>query len=495
MVLASGILLSGCKQTDEPIVDSSEIPPEEITSAAIEVSLIPGSGPSYPADINDYLREKAREMNLPSYEDAGGNLVIEKPAAEGFEYVPPVVIETSTASASGQGILEIDYESNRIYTHSESIDAPRNLGIATNLAILKNAKNCGGISAVFINEDTSNPAGGGATAFSAKGAPYLVGFCGTNGIGVYTSSPAAELLQSYKPLALTQPKGQYAYVIVAEGFPETLNGYDISPVDAISRIFAAAGTSGVYFELASFEAASLPLTVPNTAVAVVVLDEYEKKKFSSVFKAVSKDYTKSLPDGYDSVRMQLIDTRVPSAVLSDESTDSVVAYLYALFNSGKNSEDQLAAAKTKDQTTGNYPVCVNRLSLSAGEFRSQISISGDDEQTSLEITQQQDIGEFTGMTIEKTGSLSGYKTDKDGDFATGINELLKATASDTKGFIKLKTPGELGQIKANNPEAEMLSLGWDVQTGTAYNEFVSLKDVEAPAEAVIDFIYRLAATQ
>jgi hypothetical protein len=459
---------------------------------AVEVSLIPGSGPLYPENINDYLRKKSEEMGLLSYEDSGGNLVIEKPADEGFEDIPPVVIEASTASASGQGVLEIDYESNRLYTHSESIDAPRNLGIATNLAILKNAENCGKISAVFINEDANNPAGGGATAFSAKGAPYIIGFCGTNGIGVYTSSPAAELLQSYKPLALTQPKGQYAYVIVAEGFPGTLNGYDISPVDAISQIFTVAGTSGIYFELASFEAASLPLTVPNTAVAVVVLDEYEKKKFSSVFKTVSKDYTKSLPDGYDSVRLQLIDTRAPSTVLSDESTDSVVAYLYALFDSGKNPDGKTNPANPNDQETNDYPVCVNKLSLSAGEFRSQISISGGDKQTSQEVKQQQDIGEFTGMTIEKTGSLSGYKTDGDGIFAEDINSFLKATASDAAGFIKLKTPGELGQIKAGNPDSEVLSLGWNVRTGTDYNEFINLKDVEAPAEAVIDFINSLA---
>jgi dipeptidase D len=481
--------LAACTDaSDEPIPGAAEpdIRAEDIYHEALEISRIPGSGEGYPALIHEYLARKAEEMGLAGRADDAGNFMIEKPAAEGFESAPVTILECSTYSyASAEGV-EVNTAENTFSSMSGSISAARNLGTASILAVLRHEGQCGPVRAVFTCDTDTDYAAADALSAETLAADGLIGFSGLNGIAVYTSAPSAQLLSGNRPTAEKPPAGRYAYVIAAAGYPLYSNGNSVSPVMAITDVLTSVKASGLYFELAAFDADAMPLFVPQETAAIVVVDEYEKKRFSTMFDDLSKDYTASLPDGFENVSLQLIETRLPAAVLTDADADAALAWLYGIFHNGS-----LADAGEDDETV--FPVCINSVHVYADSFVCNISVSGDDASIENILKDIASISAFTGIRASPAGGIAGFETGAESDFAKRMTEAADAVPGGSDKALGLKGVSELGKIAQKNPELKIVSLGWNVESDETYAEYVSLKNIESPAEAVIAYLAALAA--
>ena len=470
---------SSCRNEGSAIEKTANVPAVEIYNEAIAISNIPGSGSAYPVDINAYLLNQAEEMNLEAKIDEYGNVIIEKPASEGMKDLPVTVLFCSTHSTVAAESMILDIESNIIGSQNRTITATRNLGISTILSILKYSDKTGPIKAIFTCDTDPVYSASAYLDKFIEDASYLIGFSGVEGISVYNESPSTRLLTSKMDIQRVAPNTKYAYVIAATGYPFNSNSR-ITPLKAISDILTTAKTGGLYFELASIEANSEPLLSPSEATAIVLLDDYEKKRFSSMFSGFAKEYTSSLPKGYENVNLQLIDTKLPQAVLSDGDTDKIVAYLYGLFNNGNIPE-----------ASDILPMCINKISLNDNAFSCTISVLGNDETLAQIISDQSSISEFTGITLIESGSIAGYKTVKDGLLSTRLQDSMSKYINEKVAFNSLLWTTELGTIAKNNPDISTISLGWDINSDAIYSERVSLNDIAAPANTVIDFLSHL----
>ena len=475
MVIMLLLGFASCEKGSTAIETTPLISEKEIYIEALIINNIPGNGPSYPYSINNYLLQKADEMDLEAKIDEFGNVIIEKPASDGAEDKKPTVLVAPTFSSLQSNSYEIELGEDVLGSKEDSILSERTLAIATILSILNSRNDSGKLKAVFICGSNSSYSESTMLSEILDEATYLIGFYGEDGNAIYNESTSYRLLTSQKEIVTEAPKSKYAYVIAASGFPKDASS-KITPLAEISDILTLAKTGGLYFELASIEANSSPLVPPSEAAAIILLDDYEKERFIPLFEKSAKEYLNSLPAEYSAVSLQLIETKVPNAVLADEETDRVVTYLYGLFNNGNIPED-----------SDTLPICINKISLANNLFSCTSTVIGEKEVIDQIVEAQTSISEFTGIPIEETRDIVGFYTDPESEFVVSVKESMQKYVKGNIPVDAILEANVLGTILERHPHLEVLSMGWNVKNDDLYNEYVEFKDIPIPANTVNNF--------
>jgi dipeptidase D len=486
LVLASAFLFPGCETAlgdmEAAAPRAVDVDPRTLAEAALELCQLP-SGDAFPGAVHEYLKQRADELGLESRTDESGNFIIEKPAAPGCESLPVTVLECPLGTFADDENIIVDEQSNTLKSLTGTLASAQNLGIPTILSILASETLAAPVRAVFMN-DLDAGFSASVALENAFGDASIIGFSGTDGLQTYLSSLSAKLLQSEKDILLKTPDGKYAYVVAASGYPQT-ESVGVSPIAILSDILTTIKASGLYFELASFEAQAPSFFVPKEATAIIVVDDYEKKRFASLFDTLSQKYLRDLPRGFENVSLQIIETRQPGTVLSDEDAGSLVAWLYGISHNGTLSSNSDGANPS--------PVCINRVQIRDGVFSCSLSVSGETRAAlSNMIGDLVSIGEFTGMPLKTNDDIPGFQTEEGLAFVDGMRAGAATAPGGTNDVSGLPGVSELGVIAKGNPEAEIVSLGWDVGRDGDGNEFVDLKDIDGPAEAVLAYLSALA---
>lgn len=476
IAIITSFSFSSCSIESNAIEAVPKASEKEIYLEAIRLNSIPGSGSDYPDKINEYLLNKAEEMNLYAEIDEVGNVIIEKPASADMMTTTTTILEAPTFTLTHPGSMKIDFDADKLGIDDASLMPARNLGIASILSILKTSESSGPIKAIFTCSDYSSTASKTSLSDVTKDASFLIGFSGVDGYAVYNESASYHLLTSNKQIETAPPKSRYAYVIAASKYPQDISS-NITPLKEISNILTIAKTGGLYFELASIETNSTPLIPPSEASAIILVDEYEKKRFRSLFNELSKEYLSSLPEKYSDVSLELIETKIPSQVLTDNETDMVVAYLYGLFNNGNIPE-----------STEILPISISNISLNDNNFSCTFSISGNDETVKQIVSAHAGISQFTGMDVVQSADIIGYQTDDDNQLLHELSESMKKITGEKPETKSILEANELGTIVENNQKIIPASLGWEIMHNEDSSQYVSLSDIAIPANTVIHFL-------
>lgn len=111
------------------------------------------------------------------------------------------------------------------------------------------------------------------------------------------------------------------------------------PINTIGNLLATSKSAGRLFEIASFESKSCDGYLPYSVSAVVVIDSNNVDAFKSKF---DKSYN-TIENKFDDIESDFVytmnETRVPSSVLSDASSNRLISLMYTL-STGIYSQDE-----------------------------------------------------------------------------------------------------------------------------------------------------------
>lgn len=147
--------------------DTFSIGAEDILGYFYDISQIPRQSGNNKA-ISDYLMGFAASLNLQARGDEAGNVVICKPAQEGYEHAVPVIIQAHYDMVCGKeagcihdfyGPLKLCREGDRVFADRTTLGADDGIGVAAAMALLAGDAPHPPLEAVFTSSEETDMAG------------------------------------------------------------------------------------------------------------------------------------------------------------------------------------------------------------------------------------------------------------------------------------------------------------------------------------------------
>lgn len=325
-----------------------DLQPVEVFKYFEKLSQIPrGSGNE--KEVSDYLVSFAKEYSLEFVQDSALNVVIKKKATSGYENSPTVVLQGHMDMVCEKNIgnehdftkdpLKLRVIDDMIYATGTTLGADNGIAVAMGLAIL--ASNEYQHPAIELLVTTSEETGmDGAMALDPKNiegrtlinidseeeGTLLVSCAG--GVTAKTRIPAA-----WEPI----DANLVPYIIKIRGLKGGHSGMEIDKERGNSnklmgRILMSI-LSEVDFRLSSLNGGSKRNAIPRDTDAVIIVKAEDKALVEKIISDCEELFTTELRTSDPDVRVEFeVLPALPPEMLTKESTNNVVNYLYLVIN-------------------------------------------------------------------------------------------------------------------------------------------------------------------
>ncbi len=304
--------------------------------------------------VSAFLKEWAGNVGMKVVSDKDTYLVLRNPATEGMKD------ERTTT-------LQCNVDPQRIHQDS--------LLLSTAMACLLGPLRHGKIDLIVTQTDRATDSYIGAEDLGKKNLKkkHLIHMEMGSSAMVYTSGALSmdsqlsckakkkepEYTQAYE-IRMTIPKGCRPYIYGKENNVP-------NPVDTIGGLLASAKSSGRLFEIASFEGSSEDGYLPDTAAAVVVIDENNVEAFTKRFESSFESIEKKFEDlkGRE-FTYTMTEIALPEKVLKQSVSNNIISLMYTL-QTGITKQNE----ETGEIESASY---IRDVSTSDGKFRLTVSM-------------------------------------------------------------------------------------------------------------------------
>jgi dipeptidase D len=352
-------------------------------------------------------------------------------------------------------------------------------GIATILNVLQTSQRHGPLRAIFTSGKNGDMSGAKNLDPSYLDGHCLIGLNGETTWTVNISSSYALTLNTERNLTATATQGRYAYVIAASGFSTgRVRASDyasrVNPVTIVSEVLTNAKSAGVFYELCEFSGGTDALHMPGEATAVVVVNDYEKKRFLQIFDSVEKTYR----DRAEQAMIAMIETIIPPEAVSNEDADNALTFLFGLLSSDFSNGGDAAAS-----------LYINHVDLSPQRFSCEIAVLGADKDAAERIVKEQtNIEKLSYLPVSETDRVPGFATDPDGEAVRRMigayGKVLKSDCETGAGTFAC----ELGYLHEKNPDLDILSIGVTIDGKDTPEESIDRATIAVPANAILEYL-------
>lgn len=386
--------------------------------------------------VAKYLTNWAEHKGIEAKADKSNNVIFSIKATEGLENESPVVI-----------ICSYDYSCMESYINS----------IVTALTVAKNDNPHGAYNIIFISQEMGSVSG--AENLSAQ---YFPENARVFYLGNSSSSRIADMTGGYEHYTLSRdistasPSYNKAYRITISGLPaQSFSGKSSSapnPIKTLGNLLANFKSTSILFELASFSGGSSANLVPTEASMTIVVNEDSSAKLEKKLdNSVEKFYDK-YQDKYSDVQYTYEVVEMPSQIISQDDTESIVSLLYT----------SLSGVHYKDDAGDIVSIAnIGSISAESGRFVMKASAASYDAELLSEITETyQTTGFLSGMDCNVDSEYGGFTVNESGKL---IEEGFREAYSDYQS-VKLESVNmpeftPCGIISAKNDGMSMIAIG------------------------------------
>ncbi|MDR1571971.1 MAG: hypothetical protein LBS32_05550 [Clostridiales Family XIII bacterium] len=496
LALSSASLLTGCAE-DAASMEADYAMDNVMTRHFYRVAGIPRSEAA-PERIRGALLEWAEVGGFRAYSDAYGNLAVERAAAEGFEGRPATILHTrmdmelisegAAPADTGERGVRLVYESGGEGVRGDGFRGESLRGDGTNIGA---AAALGGATAQDVMEN-AGPGGPLRAIFSLGGAgmegldpAWLEGGSlidlGWNDDGsICLSSPALSVARLSRELAWGPPTGKNAYVLSAAGPAEGYGGKAApNPIKVVAELLSIAKGEGVVLEIASLSGGASEWEPPRSASAVIALNDYELKRFSSLFKKYEKDFDARY-GGEDGAGLLFAQTEMPEQVMSFDDGAAVVSLLYSV-------SEGPCPLDGEDAENASVSSNLRRLGLDGGSFGADIMLTGASEGVDALCGDIETLAYLCGAQLAREDVVPPWRTPAHSPLASAFAGIFEDMCGGYAAARRAE-PSGIGFIAAKNPGLDIISIGASIQREGEIRESVSLRNIGLPASLILEYL-------
>ena len=437
--------------------------------------------------IIQFIKAFGEKLNLPTYIDEVGNVIIKKPATKGMEDRVTVVLQShldmvhqKNASTNfdfnTQGI-EMMIDGDWVKANGTTLGADNGIGVASIMALLESTTiPHPALEALFtIDEETGMTGALNLKGGLLHGAIMLnldteddkelaIGCAG--GIDV-TANGKYEF---------SNPKNKSAFSIAIKGLRGGHSGMDIHKgrgnANKLMNRLLFSLTKDLQIEIASIDGGSLRNAIPRESVSVITVSENNKdafKKFISSFEAILKlEFNTTDPN----LVIVISDIELPTQVLNAEFQLKLLRSIYACpFGIYRMSPDIEGLVQTSNNIArvivkdGAYQIqCLTRSSVNSEKIDLQNSITS--------------AFELLGAAITAAGSYPGWVPKPSSPIVKLMADIYKERFHTEAKVSACHAGLECGILGANYPDMQMISFGPNITGAHSPDEQVQISSVQ-----------------
>lgn len=483
----------GDEKKDTPQVDPVE---SGVLQEFMSLSEVPRDSENTNA-ISDYLRSWAKENELKVVVDKVNNVIIEKPATPGYEDAPTTILQGNMDMiySSTEGVsydpetnpLKVINNGKTLTGDGTNLGADSGSGMATALYILKNAKAHGPLRAIFtVDKETSML---GAEKLDPKHliGDYLINLNNESDTSLCNSSAGYTAYEMSRPLIWNAPTNNNAFEIALRDLTggdsgENINENHANAIKILGTILAQAQSQGIVLELASFNGGVADNIIPSDATAVVVLNDYDVKKFKGIYNTAVDDFKRDFGSVEKDATMTLTGAAVQTRVLSRDDCNSIVSYLYGIVN-GVNS------TSPDDKNFVESSSNIGTAYTFTGNFTSQVLVRSSSEEKNAELLNAHDtLCRMCNINYSISSSSPGWPINTNSTLVPAITSIYKQLYEEDMNIAPIHSSLECGWFAQKNPALEMVSVGPLIENAHTPQEMLYLNTLTKPAKLISKFL-------
>ena len=435
--------------------------------------------------VIQFIKSFGETLNLPTYVDEVGNVIIKKPATKGMEDRVTIVLQShldmvhqknaaTNFDFNTQGI-EMFVEGDWVKANGTTLGADNGIGVASIMALLESTTiPHPALEALFtIDEET-----GMTGALALKGGlldgsimlnldtedddELTIGCAGGVDItatGKYTSEAT---------------KHNIAYKISVKGLTGGHSGMDIhrgrGNANKIMNRLLLNLTRDLTIEIASIDGGSLRNAIPRESVSVITVGDANnlKKRIQEFESIIQAEYKTTDPN----VVITIEETEIPTQVVSADFQYKLLRSIYACpFGIYRMSSDIAGLVQTSNNVArvivkdGAFQIqCLTRSSLDSEKLDLQHAITS--------------AFELMGANIVASGSYPGWTPKPSAPIVKLMSDLYKERYHSEAKVSACHAGLECGILGTNYPDMQMISFGPNIKGAHSPDERAQISSIQ-----------------
>ncbi len=277
--------------------------------------------------VQTYLIKWATVNDIKVSHDRYNNVIMSIKAAPGYEDVDSTILQCTL-----------------------SLDEPEQTANAISVMqyIVKHSKDHGFIRLIFTGNTNNAHEGIQNIKSTYLDGKNLISLDGADNNSLIVASAGSQLYNMTRNIKRQPPTYPITYEISIKnlvGAPLSDEEAHPNPITVIGDLLASAKSSGILMEIASFSGGTDPSHYPESASAVILINQNDVKKLTRlVEKNQEKLYSKYAEQEPDAV-YDFIEAERPDSVLSFDDSSNLISFLYACINGTylKNDDGEVIA--------------------------------------------------------------------------------------------------------------------------------------------------------
>lgn len=445
-----------------------------------------------------FAKAFGENLNLSTYVDEVGNVIIKKPATKGMEERETVVLQShldmvhqknaSTIFDFDKQGIEMFVDGDWVKANGTTLGADNGIGVAAIMALLESIDiPHPALEALFtIDEET-----GMTGALALKGGlldgnimlnldteddtELTIGCAG--GIDVTAKGTYAEVKPNYTS----------AIKIAIKGLTGGHSGMDIhkgrgNANKLMNRLLLNLSTNNK-IEIASIDGGSLRNAIPRESVAIITLSNIEeiKKQITLFESTVKSEHLTTDPN----LSIAIENCELPSQVLNKDFEYKLLRIIYACpFGIYRMSPDIAGLVQTSNNVArvivkdGTYQIqCLTRSSVDSEKIDLQQAISS--------------CFELLGATVTTAGSYPGWAPKTSSPIVSLMSNLYKERYGAEANVSACHAGLECGILGTNYPTMQMISFGPNITGAHSPDEKVQISSVQKFWSFLLETLVRI----
>ncbi|MDP5231729.1 MAG: aminoacyl-histidine dipeptidase [Cellulophaga sp.] len=440
--------------------------------------------------VIQFMLDFGEKLQLETIKDSVGNIIIRKPATQGYEKRKMVTLQShldmvhqknndTDFNFDTQGI-DMFIDNDWVRANGTTLGADNGLGVATIMALLESTDiPHPALEALFtIDEETGMTGAKGLKADILQGEILLnldteeddeIGIGCAGGIDVTATRKYKKKSPSKKDTALE---------VTVKGLKGGHSGMDIHKglgnANKIMNRLLYLGAENYNLRVAKINGGSLRNAIPRESKAVVVLPKTKKKlkKFQSHFEQWIETIKQELIITEPTLEISINKVKQPKSVLPKEVQTKLLNALYA----AQNGVYAMSAAFDNLVETSNN---IARVEVDKGKIniacltRSSVDSGKIDLANSLRA-----VFELADCKVSFSGDYPGWNPNPDSAILTVLKKEYKKIFKSEPNVAACHAGLECGILGQNYPNIDMISFGPTIKGAHSPDERVSISSVQ-----------------
>jgi dipeptidase D len=438
--------------------------------------------------VIQFMMDFGASLDLETFTDAVGNVIVRKPATAGMEDRKCVTLQSHldmVHQKNNDTVFDFDTQGIDMFVDADwvkakgtTLGADNGMGVAAIMALLESTTIAHPqLEALFtIDEETGMTGAMGLEGGVLKGEILLnldteeddeidIGCAG--GIDVTAERSYSEKIT---------PTGHAAYAITVNGLSGGHSGMDIHKglgnANKIMNRILHYNSAKYNIQTASIDGGSLRNAIPRESIAVFVVDEFQKQNLEENFKTLAAVIKNELKVTEPQLSITLNSTEVPEKVMDNTAQQELLKGIYAAHNGVYamsasipdlvETSNNVARVLVKD---GNIKIgCLTRSSIDSGKMDLAETLKA--------------AFELAGCKVSFSGTYPGWNPNPDSAILRVLKPKYEELFGEKARVVACHAGLECGILGQNYPDMDMISFGPTIRGAHSPDERVQISSVQ-----------------